>query len=153
MEDLFKYAIEGGSFGVSLFLVFFLSKKFIKKGIIEPIEELKADVREVRKNFIQFTERINGLVFTLMKNNSEMNDHINSNITNMNNLFTDTTRQTSQAMVNSTEALKKVNVMEQTTEKLLSIATKVHEKNQRIETEIKKLSEEFILVKSKLSQK
>lgn len=153
MEELLKYAIEGGSFGISLFLVYFLFKKFIKKTLIEPIDDLQKDNREIKSSFIRFTENINSFVYKILESNAKTHEGVNKNISNMNNLFTEATRHTSQAKMESFEALKKVNSMEETTDKLLKIATIVHEKNKKLETEVHKISDDMIMVKDKIGIK
>lgn len=153
MEELLKYAIEGGSFGISLFFSYVLFKKFIKKEVIEPIEDLQEESKEVKKSFIKFTENINSFVFKILKSHVDSNDNINKNISNMNTLFTEATRHTSQSKIESFEALKKVNVLEQTTDKLLKIATIEHEKNKNLETEVHQLSKDMIMVKNKVGIK
>jgi hypothetical protein len=153
MEELLRYAIESGSFGISLFLVYYLFKKFIKKEIVEPINDLKEENTEIKKSFIKFTENINGFVFKILKSNNDTHEGINLNISNMNNLFTESTRHTSQAKIESYEALEKVNVLKETTDKLLKIATIEHEKNKNINTEVQKLSHDMIMVKNKIGLK
>jgi hypothetical protein len=153
MEELLKYAIEGGSFGISLFLTYVLFKKFIKKEVIEPIEELKSENVEIRKGFITFTNDINGFVFRLMKNHSEIIESVNKNSSNMNTILTDAISHSSTAKLESFEALKKVNVLETTTDKLLKISTLVHDKNKNLETEIIRISKDMFMVKNKIGIK
>lgn len=150
MEELLKYAIEGGSFGVSLFLVYFLFKKFIVREVIRPIEDLKEENTETKKGFIKFTENINSFIFRILKSHNDTAESVNKNISNMNNLFTEATSHTSKAKMEAHEALKKVNAMEQTTDKLLQIATKVHEKTETMKTEVTRLSKDMIIVKGKM---
>jgi hypothetical protein len=153
MEELLRFAIEGGSFGISLFLVYVLFKKFIKKEISEPIEDLQKDNKEIKNSFIKFTENINSFVFKILKSNADTHEGVNKNISNMNNLFTEATRHTSQSKMESFEALKKVNALGETTDKLLKIATIVHEKNKKLETEVHKISDDMVMVKDKIGIK
>lgn len=149
MAEWLKLAIEGGSFGVSLFLVNYLFRKFIRKEVIEPIKELKAENDEIKKNFTVFTNRITEFIFKMLKSHGDLMDSVNQDVNKMNNLFTEATRHTSQSRMESYEALKKVNVLEQTTEKLLKISTMVHDKNKKIESEVKQITKDLIMVKTK----
>lgn len=149
MDELLKYAIEGGSFGVSLFLMYFLFKRFVKKEVIEPIEEIQKDNINTKKSFEKFTENINSFIFRILKSHVDTDDRINKNMSEMNHLFTEATRHTSQSKIDSFEALKKVNVLEETADKLLKITAKVHEKNEKIESEVKQLSKDMIMIKNK----
>lgn len=151
MEELLKYAIESGSFGVSLFLAYVLFKKFVTKEIVEPIQELKLENTELKKSFTQFTERVTGFVFRITKDHGELMESVNRDVATMNGLFTETTRQTSQARLEAAEALKKVNTLEQTADKMLKILSLVHDKSKKIETEVQKINEDLIMVKTKVS--
>lgn len=153
MEELLKYAVEGGGFGISLFLTYVLFKKFIKAEVVEPIAELKEENSEIKKSFNRFTEQIMGFVFKVIKGHADLIENANRNSANMNNLFSESSRQSSQARRDSLEAIEKVNVMEKTADKLLKIATAVHEKNKSIETEVLKLSNDMIMVKTKVGVK
>jgi hypothetical protein len=53
----------------------------------------------------------------------------------------------------SHEALKKVNSLEQTTEKLFEIASKTHEKTMAMKSEVKKINDDLIMVKNKVGLK
>lgn len=153
MEDFLKVAIEGGSFGVSLFLAYILFKKFIKKEVVEPIAELKEENASLKKSFTLFTERVTGFIFKIVQSHGDLMESVNKDVSKMNNLFTEATRHTSQAKMESLEALKKVNVLEQTTDKLLRIATIEHGKTQEIKTELQKLSKDMVMVKTKVGLK
>lgn len=153
MDELLRWAIEGGSFGIALFLVAFLFKKFVTKEIIDPIEELQKDSKEVRSSFIKFTENINSFVFRIIKGHGEMIDSVNKNANQMNTLFAEATRHTSQAKTEAHQALEKVNAMSETADKLVEIGTKNHLKNKKLETEVKKISDDVILIKNKIGIK
>jgi methyl-accepting chemotaxis protein len=153
MEELLKYAIESGAFGVSLFLTYVLFTKFVKKEIIKPIENLQEENTEIKKGFIKFTENINSFIFRILKSHQDTAESVNKNIANMNNLFTEATQHTSKAMMQSHEALKKVNALEETADKLLQIATKTHEKTVAMKSEVKKINEDLIMVKGKMGLK
>jgi hypothetical protein len=153
MEELLKYAIEGGCFGISLFLAYVLFTKFVKKEIIKPIENLQEENTEIKKGFIKFTENINSFIFRILKSHQDTAESVNKNISNMNNLFTEATRHTSKAMMDSSEALKKVNAMVETTDKLLDIGKRTHEKTLAMKSEVKKISDDLIMVKDKVGIK
>lgn len=149
MEDLFKYAFGGGAFGTSLFLSYVLFKKFIKSEVVKPIKELEKENAELKKNFTQFTERVTSFIFKILKSHTDLTDSVSRDVTTMNQLFSEVTSHTSQSKVEAFEALKKVNVLETTADKLLKVSFALFEKNKKIETEIKKLSDELIFVKTK----
>lgn len=156
MEELFKYAIEGGSFGVSLFLAYILFKKFIKSDVIEPINEIKKEYDELKKSFTSFTERVTGFVFKIVRSNLDLGERVSKDINVMHNLLAEATNslthQTSQARLEASEALKKVNVLQETTDKLLKIASAIHEKNKSLETTVTKINEDLIFVKTKVNK-
>jgi hypothetical protein len=153
MEELLKFAIEGGSFGISLFLIYILFKRFVKKEIVEPIEELQEDHKQLKRSFTRFSETASDMTFKVVNSHTQMVDIVTKTTSNMYNLFAEATRHTSQAKVESHEALNKVNVLEATTDKLLKISTAVHEKNKSIETEVHKLSNDLIMIKNKVGIK
>lgn len=153
MEELLKYAIEGGSFGISLFLVYYLFKKFVVREVIKPIENLQEENTEIKKGFIKFTENINSFIFRIIKSHNDTAESVNKNISNMNNLFTEATSHTSKAKMEAFEALKKVNAMVETTDKLLEIGKRTHEKTEALKTEVKRLSHDMIIVKTKVGIK
>lgn len=153
MEELLRYAIEGGSFGISLFLVYVLFKRFIIKEIVEPLDSIKTEHSKLKTSFEKFTENVTSFIFKLLKSHDDLTKTVHRDVSNMHNLFTEITKHTSQARIEAHEALKKVNVLEETTEKILKIATLVHDKNKKIETEVTKISDELILVKTKMGIK
>ena len=146
MEELLSRAIEGGAFGISLFLSYILFKRFIKKEIVEPIAELKVDNIELKKGFTQFTERVTGFVFRLTKSHNELSESVTRESLNMTKLFTEATQHTSQAKLEAHAALEKVNVTQQTADKLLKVATITH-------TEVVKLKNDMVMVKNKVGIK
>lgn len=153
MEEILKLVIEGGSFGVSLLLVHYLFKRFVKKEVIEPIKELQEGHDKIEKGFVKFTEGVNSFIFRIIKSHNDVAESVNKNVTGMNQLFMEATRHTSQSKLESAEALEKVNVLHQTAEKLMTIATKVHDKNAKLESEVQKLNHDMILIKSKMGMK
>lgn len=153
MEELLKIAIESGSFGLSVFIAYVLFKKFIEDDVIKPIEETKNDQADLKKSFTQFTERVTGFVFRVIKSNQELSDRVTKEVTGMHNLFTEATRHTSIARLEANESLKKVNSLEQTTDKLVKIASAVHQKNASLESQIVEIGKELILVKTKVDKK
>ena len=160
MEELLSKAIEGGSFGICLFLCYWFFTRFFKKEIKEPIEELKTDVKnvkvdniEIKNSFVKFTENINSFIYRVLKGHSEMIDSVNKNASQMNMLFSEATQHTAQAKLEAHEALERVKVTAETTDKLLKVATITHEKEQHLESQVKQLKNDMIMVKNKLGVK
>lgn len=136
-------SLGGGAFAWGLVVI--LSKSWVETNVIKPIEELKRDSSEIKQNFVQFTERINSQFFDLISKTKE------SSALSI-KLLNSVTQDARQAMDNSGSAVERVQAMQQTTDKLVKIATAVHEKNKHLETVITQITKDLIMVKGKISE-
>jgi methyl-accepting chemotaxis protein len=153
MEDLLKYAFEGGSFGTSLFLAYVLFKKFIIKEVVAPIESLQKENEEIKNSFQKLSDRVGEFVFKILGSHADLTDQITKDLNNMNKLFTEATQHTSQAALSSFDATKKVKDIREAAEKLGCVVKHLNEQNKKIETEITQLSSDMIFVKTKVRGK
>lgn len=153
LPEVIKWAFGGGSLGVVVLLGVWLFKRFIEKEIIEPIDELQKDNKEIKNSFIKFTENINSFIFRILNSHVDTAKTVDKNLDGMNQLFTEATRHTSQAKLEAHEALQKVNALAETTDKLVTIATKVHEKNDKLESRVQRISDDLVMVKTKIEEK
>lgn len=131
----------GGAF--AWWLVFVLSKTWVQDNVIEPIKDLKRSQGELRSNFITFTERVNSMVFELMKQNKDQSVH-------QTKLLEQVTLDARQAINNSGNAVERADATEKMTKKIYEIAATLHEKHQHLRTEVTQLSKDMIMVKGKI---
>lgn len=150
--------ISGGVAAWGLTAFFFHG--WVDAKVVEPISELKEDQKHMKHGFISFTERVTGFVFDLNKGHRELSEKISQETVKMSNMFAGAMQQVAQAKIDSTTALEKANALVKTaeeqnatTKKLFDIVTAVHKKNQKLETEVKVLGENLILVRDKVDTK
>ena len=158
MEELIKYATEGSFAGIAALLLYYLFKRFVKKEVIEPIEELQKNYKSVTDGFIKFTDRVTSFVFSIQKGHKQLEESMAQETLKMSNLFADAMRQVSEARVASMEAVQKsraaMKVAEeqnQTTAKMFQIVKLVHNSSENMKTEIKHISEDLLMVKTKVA--
>ncbi|CAK9250666.1 unnamed protein product [Sphagnum jensenii] len=135
-------SLGGGAFAWGLVLL--LSKSWVESNVLEPLRDLRSDQKEIKQNFVQFTERINSQFFELISKTKE------SSALSI-KLLNSVTQDARQAMDNSGSAIERVQAMQLTTDKLVKIATAVHEKNKHLETVITQITKDLIMVKGKIS--
>jgi hypothetical protein len=131
----------GGTFAWGLVAV--LSKSWVESNVIEPIKELKESQRELRNNFIQFTERVTSQVFELVKNNKDISIHHSK-------LLEQVTIDARQAIHNSGAAVERADKIERMAKDLFNVSTALHDKNVKMQSQIKQISDDLIMVKGKI---
>jgi hypothetical protein len=130
----------GGAFAWGLVVILF--KAWVETNIIEAIAELRRGQVKTEQNFIAFTDRVNSLILEMMKDSK-------SSVANHSKILNQMSDEIRQAIHDSGAAIEKVYAVQVTADKLVKIATGVHEKNKHIESEVKRLSSEMIMVRSK----
>jgi hypothetical protein len=125
--------ICGGAFAWGL--VFWLLKEWIKDHVLEAIEDLKNKNIEMRNDFTRFSDRINSFLFKIINSQNDLSKSVTKEVTEMTRLFEKTQ--------------EKVTVLESVADKMVKITTVVSEKNRHLETEVKKISDELILIRDK----
>jgi methyl-accepting chemotaxis protein len=149
------FGMCGGVF--AWMLVIWLSKEWVSSNIIEPIQEQKENLKEMRRIFDEFHDKVTGFMFQVVTTSRELTEHNTKEIDKMSKLFTEATQHTARTSMFAAEALEKVNVLEKITEKssetvikLIQISNAVNEKNKELHTEVKKISDDLIMIKNKI---
>jgi hypothetical protein len=149
MDELAKALVEGGGFGVSVLIAWLLINRFIKKDVLGAIEEAQKTAKLGYKTATELKESLNGTMFKVSSSQTELVQLLNTEILKSSN-------NSAQAKADADVALQKVNVLLKgtenigvTVEKLVKIATVVHEKNKHLETEVTKIRDELIFIKNK----
>ncbi len=139
LKPILNFTGEATAWGVA----FYFAKEGAHEKILKPLDKLEKSNEEMSKNFINFTERVNSVIYGLMKDLKDNSNHYVK-------LLDQVTMEARQAMSNSGSAVERANAMERTVEKLVKIATAVHDTNRKITSEVQQISKDLIMIKEKL---
>jgi hypothetical protein len=157
MEEIAKWVIEGGSFGVAFILAYYLFKRFIKTEVIEPIQEVKVIAKEALKASQEAKDSARTSSFNVMNKVQEIQTNVSSTMTSVAKDFSDMAKYAGSAKLDSIMALEEIKKTkisgEEQMGKLASATMKVFKKQESVETEVKKLGDDLMMIRSKVDKK
>ena len=156
-DEILKWAVEGTSGGIGILLAYYLFKRFIKKEVLEPIEEIKDLAKKAYKSAEDAKDTIKATSFSMLTKHQEVQNQVVAQMISVEKSFSEMSRQAATARIEVGEVKELLKSLKKGTEedvtKLTLVGRKLFVKVRTMETEVKKISDELVMVKTKVEKK
>lgn len=134
----------------------YMAKKWFEKAVLEEITSLKSDVSHIRDSITDTMKNISTFILRFSGYQNEFTKSLQTETRKMSEMFSSASQQAFVAAQKSEEAIQRANVIQRaseenraTVEKLIKIATAVHDQNKTLRHEVVEIKSELVLIKAK----
>lgn len=134
--EVFKLIGEGALWLVTLWF----AKGWVEAKILEPLKELKDDVKDVKKNSAESQRKMDTAAFNVTARTQELQQMVSQETQKMTNIFSQAAHEANVAHIKAGQALERANVVAtETDQKLRNVGANLLGKIKVIEADVAKV--------------
>lgn len=153
VPEIIKWILGGGSAGLVAMLAYWLFVRFIKKEVIEPIEEIRELSKKAYRSAEEAKEKVLEASFKMVTRSQDMETELQRHGTNLQKVYGEMSHYAATSRMEVQQAKDELKIFEKQTEegmhKMTQVGTILLNKVKALQTEQVKLGEEFIMIKNK----
>lgn len=156
-KDILEWTVKAGALGFTSILCILMAHHFVKKLVLDAIDEAKDMAKQSKKSTEQLAEKVSALNFSIMKQAQELNTTVTQEAGKMSRLFVEASNFAAVAKTESSVTSQHLkNHVSESDQKMASFGKVGHaflEQLKTVKGEITEIKKDVFLIKTKKDNK